>query len=154
MQLRALLACLVMSILGNTSGGTTPSASSRTLRGARGTASGNAHGYADDWSDWECPGFPCFIVNQYDSRNTTASRVETCGPIADDMSDCLALMNGQPFGGHAVKKAHPCTYGLLSVCDQSSCLQGSVKECQKFCAGLLADYQHECNNACTRYCPS
>ena len=136
-------------------------ATESTLRGsaaARGSSQqrggGGGSGYADDWSDWECPGFPCFIVNQYDTRNTTASRVETCGPIADDMVDCQSLMKGKPFGGHSITKPHPCTYGLLSVCDQSSCLQGSVKECQKFCVGLLDDYQHECNNACTRYCPS
>ena len=41
----------------------------------------------DEWNKWECPGFPCFITNQYDPKNTTASRIETCGPIAS-LTDC------------------------------------------------------------------
>jgi hypothetical protein len=93
------------------------------------------------WDDWECPGFPCFIVNKNDPHNTTAGRQETCGPIAQ-LSPCNALG----------AEKHPCAWSQYWVCDQTTCLQGTQAKCKTFCVSLIPPYSHDCENACERYC--
>jgi hypothetical protein len=109
------------------------------------SASLRASADANDWSDWECPGFPCFIVNPYDTHNTTASRIETCGPVTE-----LNLCNKW----RAANPPHPCDEGANYLCDQTTCVQGTNAKCKTFCAGLLPLYQRDCNNGCDRWCKS
>jgi hypothetical protein len=98
----------------------------------------------NDWSTWECPGFPCFIINPYDEKNTTVGRIETCGPV-DSLSVCNELDKDQP--------PHPC-HDVNYMCEQRGCVQGNNANCKKFCPSLLPLYQRDCNNACDRWCPT
>jgi len=103
---------------------------------------------------WECPGFPCFIVNAFEYR-PYKNISQTCG-FVDDHTTCMALENGQPFTTgndtnpyhHTVTRAHPCQdyWG----CHQTQCTQGDLKGCYGMCdkLELLTLY----NSSCYDYC--
>ena len=116
------------------------------------------------WADWECPGFPCFIVNFY--FNMTKAGItdlkKTCGPF-EDFTPCMYLENGETFsalnstggvvGTHTLKKPHPChsrNYG----CVQTSCVQGSEAACQGYCddLALVPHYKTKCYDFCSVEC--
>jgi hypothetical protein len=69
------------------------------------------------WSDWECPGFPCFIVNYFYPTSAYSNIKQTCAPISD-MVTCNELSSGTSFnavnsdgsiaGTHTLTSAHPC----------------------------------------------
>ena len=113
-------------------------------------------------ASWECPGFPCFIVNPYDPNNTTISRVETCGPIADDFDACMKVLiihvlfcylhTFNCTFAQLIQEGHPCHYPDLRVCEQTGCLQNSLSNCTSGCSMLLDSYKEECTLACKRWC--
>ena len=44
----------------------------------------------DDWADWECPGFPCYIVNYFEYQ-PHGKLSQTCGGSDLPMEDCNIL---------------------------------------------------------------
>jgi len=105
----------------------------------------------DPFQKWECPGFPCFIVNVYESRPYNKIS-QTCGPV-DAHTICQDLHDGKAFTignitHHPRSSGHPCEdyWG----CHQTACTQGSVKQCQAMCDKLqLLDLYH---TTCYNYC--
>ena len=122
---------------------------------------------ATPWADWECPGFPCFIVNFYFNltRAGATDYKQTCGPI-QDMDTCDFLEEGKSFdatdgsgkviGTHTLKKPHPC-HSKNFGCTQSTspCVQGSVAACQGYCKdlNLVQHYLDICTDYCSVHCP-
>merc|ERR1712187_803507 len=102
-------------------------------------------------STWECPGFPCFIVNAFEYRKYK-SLSQTCGPV-DTLDVCSALQLGKSFTTgnytHHVSSRHPCSdyWG----CMQTTCTQGSSANCTAMCdkLNLLPIYQAPCRDFCS-----
>ena len=111
---------------------------------------------SDKWMDWECPGFPCAIVNYYETRDHTDIE-QTCTPVAF-LDPCDKLANGEKIaatkterynwtdhttilGWHNSTKNHP-RKGLDFACfqvnsnGQRSCLQGENAHCKSLCKDL------------------
>lgn len=127
------------------------------------------HQRARDWSEWECPGFPCFIVNFFEYRPFKSLK-QTCGPV-DQMVICNKLMNGESFpavgangtaiGTHHMTQPHPCrdlSYGCWQVDEATptipTCLSGSLKGCYANCGKLqlLDVYNQTCYDVCEYQC--
>jgi hypothetical protein len=126
-------------------------------------------GTADPWSDWECPGFPCFIVNFFEYRPYPSLK-STCGPV-DQMLICDYLKDGHSFpakasngttiGIHEMKAPHPCRdlrYGCWQVDEGSpmkpTCPGGSLPVCYANCGklALLQVYNGTCYDVCDYQC--
>merc|ERR1719230_195721 len=136
------------------------------------TAISIAHDISDDFMDWECPGFPCFIVNYFDQRPATDMK-QTCTPL-HSFTHCQYLQEGQSFpvrynnytaaGWHNMTRPHPCAavdFGCMQNTNktvtghQGACLQGSLSKCKSLCdnLNLLAPYDGRCYSRCEAYCP-
>lgn len=119
---------------------------------------------SDEWMDWECPGFPCSVVNYFDNRANpphTDFR-QACTPLST-MAECRKLINGENFaadngdhtiaGWHNSTKAHPCKnpYG---PCIQDGCLQGTNAKCKALCdnLNLIFPYHDRCYKTCDTSC--
>ena len=123
---------------------------------------------SDEWMQWECPGFPCMVVNYFEYRDYTDIK-QTCTPVHDFQS-CTYLKtgtnypavgaDGEPVGWHNSTQPHPCAginWGCLpSLGDgKAACLQGSNSKCRSLCddLNLLDVYQHDCFSRCDVTCP-
>ena len=49
----------------------------------------------DDWADWECPGFPCYIVNYFEYQPHDKLS-QTCGGSDLPMENCNKRVKGPP----------------------------------------------------------
>ena len=87
---------------------------------------------ADDYSDWECPNMPCFIVNYFETRPYDDIK-QTCTSISS-MTPCNNLMNGVAYdavgsdgtvlGTHDVPpEGLPC-HDVDYLCKETSCTCG------------------------------
>jgi hypothetical protein len=123
---------------------------------------------SDDWMDWECPGFPCMIVNYFEDPDKYTDIKQTCGPLGE-FNLCQDMQAGKSFptwfngtinGWHNSTKPHPCA-NVNFGCRQSqdgvtnSCLQGDQKKCKSLCDDLelLDAYADTCTSLCEYYCP-
>lgn len=115
---------------------------------------------AQDWSDWECPGFPCYIANYFDHRSHDKPS-QTCGFVGD-YNACNNLVAGTSFdavnadgsiaGTHDLKgQAHPCMNQLMGGCVQTSCIQKTEQGCHAACDALnmLDNYAAACHDHCS-----
>merc|ERR1719468_824611 len=81
---------------------------------------------SDDWMNWECPGFPCFIVNYYESPTHYDNIMQTCTPTSASHV-CANVTAGVSFpttkttrynwtdhtvtlGWHNLSRPHPCEW--------------------------------------------
>merc|ERR1712224_475863 len=116
---------------------------------------------SDDWMDWECPGFPCSVVNYFDSRNQGDFK-QACTPLST-MYECSLLIKGENYaadygngtiaGWHNSTKPHPCK-NPWGGCEQISCLQGTNAKCKTLCdeLDLIFPYHDRCYRTCDKSC--
>ena len=114
----------------------------------------------DDWADWECPGFPCYIVNYFEYQ-PHGKLSQTCGGSDLPMEDCNNLSdgtswdavwsNGTVAGSHKLTKPHPCMVHYMGGCVQTSCIQSTEAKCHAACDALnmLPYYAESCHDHCS-----
>merc|ERR1712232_728953 len=100
---------------------------------------------SDEWMQWECPGFPCMVVNYFEYRNYSDIK-QTCTPTSS-FTSCTylkegtnfpAVLDGEVIGWHNSSQPHPCA-GINWGCEPSlgdgkeACLQGSNAKCRSLC---------------------
>lgn len=111
----------------------------------------------DAYAEWECPGFPCFIVNHFDTHPHSDLK-QTCGSQGE-MSICLSLEAGRAFETgsfqHSPTRPHACRSDMWG-CMQAYCVQGSLSGCYSACQKLhLLNFNARAYNAsCYEFCNS
>ena len=113
---------------------------------------------------WECPGFPCMIVNFMESKSKYSAIHQTCQHVGE-MDVCNHLIAGESFsaydaqgkviGTHHLVKPHSCVNAQYG-CWESECPQGSLAMCQDQChrLNLLEGYMESCHDGCAYMCSS
>jgi hypothetical protein len=154
MEKQALLAFLSMSVV--------DAASNEHFRELAAT-SGDM---SDDWMDWECPGFPCSIVNYYDNPqiNPHDTYQSSCTPIVT-YSECQLLIDGETLTANVYgtifehnsekRPRQDACKSPWGPCQQTGCLQGTRGKCYALCdrLNLVWPYADRCARECRAYCP-
>jgi len=120
---------------------------------------------SDDWMDWECPGFPCSIVNYYDHRPHDNYQ-SACTPLST-MYECGQLMHGEGFfadddgtifwhnNTNPARPHNEVCNNNWGGCAQIGCLQGTRSKCYALCdrLNLIYPYEDRCKLMCRQSCP-